>query len=102
MGREDSSVSVDIRVGEDCLTGSISVTLEGDADVPTEEVISYLESEGLAPKTRKRIRSINLRDGGATLLIKFKDGFEWTFKGEIIVALLSFFEKRGVPACAAA
>lgn len=83
--------SVQLGATEDLSTMSIIVRSDG-ANITTEEVIPYLESTGLAPRTRQHVQYIIQK--GEALLICFNVALDWCFKVDVLAALKNFFESK--------
>jgi hypothetical protein len=97
---EPTSVVLDAK--EDLTTRCVTVNFDAGAPVSAEEVIHYLESEGLARRTRTMVNySIaKLCDKGVSICVHFKCTLDWFFREDIIDALNRFFSLRGSTACA--
>lgn len=91
------------QVVPDTLTNALLIRMPGDGvSVQAEEVIQRLESDGLAPRTRKRIRGIDdpvIREEEITLRVRFEGLWDCSCELDVRDTLSSLYAERMTPSC---
>lgn len=86
----------------DTTNGDVIVRLSDEAlSIPTEEVVLYLKSDGLADRTRCLLIEIFKvpTELGTCLRINFAEAMEWWCELDVWDALKNFFSSRGSVPC---
>lgn len=89
-------------VHPDTMTSSVLIEiLDDDVSVEAEEVIRYLESSGLAARTRQKIQVIVevACERGVALRVRFKESWNCLWELDVLDALRALFAQKGFYQC---
>lgn len=81
----------------DQMAEAVTIRLDGAIAVTAEEVIRHLESDGLAPRTRKRLGAISQRasEAGTVIILRLRGIWESWIELDLLDALKVLFTRKG-------